>query len=355
MRVWTGAELVGWSGVKGDFCAEIRSGTDVHQERYGALIVATGAEQMEPEEYLYGQDERVVTQRALGEMLAQDRLSTCESVVMIQCVGSRDDAHPYCSRICCTQAVENALALRARFPDCKVTMLYRDIRTMGPRELLYQQARRAGVMFLRYDPNRKPTVSGSGHVDGSQALRVTAWDTVLEQKITLHPNLVVLSAGIEPNAGNRDLARLIDVQLDEDGFFLEVHPKLRPTDLAQPGIYLCGLAYGPRTIEESLAQARAAALRAALSVDRTPEPRRDAASVLKKLCSACGLCVTNCPYGARVLEEGERATSKRYARVIDHLCQGCGVCVAVCPNGASRQAALEPVQVLARVDAALIE
>jgi heterodisulfide reductase subunit A len=178
---------------------------------------------------------------------------------------------------------------------------------------------------------------------------------VLGQEITIHPSLVVLSAGIEPSAGSESLAQLIHVPLNEDGFFVEAHPKLRPTDLAQPGIYLCGMAYGPRNVEESISQARAAALRAALAIARPPEPRRDAASVLQKLCSACGLCVTHCPYGARVMEQETRGTGRRYARVIDHLCQGCGICVAVCPNGASRQAALEPVGVLARVDAALIE
>jgi len=197
---------------------------------------------------------------------------------------------------------------------------------------------------LQYDEGRKPEVGIS-----DSGLQVAVWESTLGEEIVLNPDLVVLSAGIEPDAGSAALAQLLDVPLDEDGFFAEAHPKLRPTDLAQPGVFLCGLAYGPGFIEESITQARAAALRAALAVARPQEPRRDVASVVQKLCSFCGLCVTHCPYGARVLDDEER-----FARVLDHLCQGCGVCVAVCPNGASRQPALEPVQLLALVDAALI-
>ncbi len=363
VRVWTGAELVSWSGVRGDFAAEIRLDEEIKQERYGGLIIATGARQVEPREYLYGEHPGIITQRELeklvdwetgnretGKLVASDQSTNLPptnlptSVVMIQCVGSRDDVHPYCSRVCCAQAVKNALALKALDPDIAVTILFRDVRTMGTHELYYERARRLGVVFLQYDLEHKPRVE-----IGDSRLRVTAWESTLEE-IVLQPDLVVLSAGIEPNVDSGVLAPLLDVELDEDGFFAEAHPKLRPTDLAQPGVFLCGLAYGPGFIEESIAQAQAAALRAALVVVRPQEPRRDVASVVQKLCSYCGLCVTHCPYDARVLDEEER-----FARVIDHLCQGCGVCVAVCPNGASRQPALEPMQMLALVDAALIE
>ena len=344
VRVWTEAELLAWSGVRGDFAAEVRLGEEVKQERYGGLIIATGAQQIEPREYLYGEYPGVVTQRELESQISDLQSANPQSVVMIQCVGSRDDVHPYCSRVCCAQAVKNALALKALDPDIAVTILFRDVRTMGTHELTYEQARRMGVVFLQYDPERKPEVE----IRDSR-LQVAVWESTLEEQIVLRPDLLVLSAGIEPNVGNAALSNLIGAALDEDGFFAEAHPKLRPTDLAQPGVFLCGLAYGPGFIEESIAQARAAALRAALAVARPQEPRRDVASVVQKLCSYCGLCVTHCPYGARVLDEEER-----FARVLGHLCQGCGVCVAVCPNGASRQPALEPVQLLALVDAALV-
>ena len=279
---------------------------------------------------------------------------------MIQCVGSRDETHTYCSRICCAQAIKNALALKERDPGTEVTILYRDMRTMGRHELAYQQARRLGVMFIQYEQevrvagvsvaSSELTQPATHNSQPVTRLLVTVWDGILEQEIAIYPDLVVLSAGIEAGAsddGNAALAQLLQVALDEDGFFAEAHAKLRPTDLAQPGLYVCGLAYGPRTIEETIAQARAAALRAALDVVRPTEVRRDIATVVPKLCSYCGLCVTACPYGARVLDEEERM-----ARVIDPLCQGCGACVVACPNGASRQPALEPVQVMALVDAA---
>jgi heterodisulfide reductase subunit A len=348
VRVWSGAELARWSGVRGDFAAEIRVGGETRTDRYGALILATGARQVEPHEYLYGQHSSIITQRKLESLIANGKRPTANTVVMIQCVGSRDDAHPYCSRVCCAQAVKNALALKATDPDVEVGIVFRDVRTMGTHELYYERARQQGVMFLQYDLERKPRVESR-----DSGLEVSVWDSVLNDDIVLPADLVVLGAGIEPDVGGADLARLLDVALDEDGFFAEAHPKLRPTDLARPGVFLCGLAYGPGFVIESIAQARAAALRAALAVARPPRPRRDVASVVQKLCSYCGLCVAHCPYGARVLDEEERYANGRHARVLDHLCQGCGVCVAVCPNGASRQPALEPVQMLAWVDAAL--
>lgn len=385
IRIWTEAELVAWSGVRGDFEAAIQLGVGlgsvsgqapVRRERYGALIVATGAEPaMTPDassgsEYLYGRHERVLTQvelaswmqrwtqphgfvapRSVGLRPDPGQMQHPTSVVMIQCVGSRDETHPYCSRVCCARAIANALALKELDRDIEISILFRDIRTMGMHELGYQQARRLGVHFIRYEPPEKPLVRTNG-----DKLEVIVHDTLYNEKVALEANLLVLSTGIAPHKKNNErLAKLLGVSLDEDGFFAEAHPKLRPTDLARPGIYLCGLAYGPRSMEETISQARAAALRAALDVVRPAQPRQDIATVVQKLCSACGLCVTHCPYGARVLTESERGTHRRYACVIDHLCQGCGVCVAVCPNGASRQPALEPVQVLAMVDAALEE
>jgi heterodisulfide reductase subunit A len=366
VRIWTEAELVGWSGVQGDFVAEIRTGDGVRSEQYGALIIAIGAEQATTTEYLYGQDKRVVTQRELEEVLvnwetgrsgfgssdgtefANLRIHQCTSlptsVVMIQCVGSRDEAHPYCSRVCCAHAVKNALTLKRLNPAVEVSILFRDIRTMGTQELYYQQARRLGVRFLRYEPPERPVVEADG-----DRLRITVHDILYDETVTLEADLLALSTGIAPRDNGR-LAETLGVVLDEDGFFAEAHPKLRPTDTTRPGIFLCGLAYGPRFITETVTQARAAALRAALVVARPVAPHRDVVTVETKLCSFCGLCVAACSYGARVLDEGER-----FARVLDHLCQGCGVCVAVCPSGASRQPAFEPVQALALVDAALVE
>jgi heterodisulfide reductase subunit A len=347
VRICTEAELIDWSGVRGDFWGIIqRSDRSCCQERYGALIIATGAHPATTGEYLYRAHEGVVTQRELASRIETLDPAKLRSVVMIQCVGSRDDDHPYCSRVCCAQAIANALALKTLDPGIEVSVLFRDLRTMGVHELYYQQARRLGVRFLRYEPPERPLAKAAGN-----RLSVTVHDTLYDEVVTLDADLLVLSTGIVASqADNERLAQLLGTSLDEDGFYREAHPKLRPTDLAQPGIFLCGLAYAPCTIEESITQARAAAMRAALTVSRAPEPRHDVATVVPRLCSYCGLCVTHCPYGARVLDEKER-----HARVLDHLCQGCGVCVAVCPNGASRQPALEPTRMLAMVDAALAE
>ncbi|MGD2179227.1 MAG: FAD-dependent oxidoreductase, partial [Anaerolineae bacterium] len=367
VRVWAESELADWTGVSGDFEAQIQMRGAVRRERYGALIVATGAEPATTSEYLYGQHPGVVTQRELELQLADWSASDAgqipssaapgglRSVVMIQCVGSRDESHPYCSRVCCAHAIKNALAIKELDPSIEVNIIFRDIRTMGTRELYYQQARRKGVRFLRYegatgaagDPPAKPVVE----IADEGSLRITVHDTLYDQTVVLDADLLVLSTGIVPSRlDNVRLAEMLDVEVDEDGFFAEAHPKMRPTDFAHPGIFLCGMAYGPRFIVESIAQARAAALRAALLVARPLEVRPEVATVEQKLCSFCGLCVNACPYGARVLDEDER-----FARVIDHLCQGCGVCVAACPNGASRQPAFEAVQALAMVDAALFE
>jgi heterodisulfide reductase subunit A len=372
VRLLTETELVGWSGTQGDFEAEIQVRDQVRTERYGALIVATGADAAATSEYLYGEHPRVVTQRELERQIAEPAQADLarlgahapaqakspanspalphadppvdpRSVVMIQCVGSRDVHHPYCSRVCCGHAIKNALALKRIDPHIEVSVLYRDIRTMGTRELYYREARRLGVRFLRYEPPRNPIVEARG-----DQVRVTVHDTLYDETSVLDADLLVLSTGIVPSPGNRPLADLLGVELDEDGFFAEVHPKLRPVDLPKPGLFLCGMAYGPRFITESVGQARAAALRAALSL--APSPCPDIASVKPKLCSFCGLCVTACPYGARALDDEERV-----ARVIEHLCQGCGACVALCPNGASRQPAFEPARALAVVDAALVE
>jgi heterodisulfide reductase subunit A len=247
---------------------------------------------------------------------------------MIQCVGSRDEEHPYCSRVCCTEAIKNALAIKEQNPQAAVYILYRDIRTFGFKERYYREARQKGVIFLQYDEDQKPEVK----IEGEQ-LRVDVIVQPEGETFTLDADLVVLSAGIEPNADNDTLAQLLKVPLSEDGFFLEAHVKLRPLDFAADGVYLCGLAHSPHFLDETIAQAQGAAVRAVSllardQLDATPI----VASVDPLLCTACGLCVETCPYGARVLEEGAP-----YAEVIDVLCQGCGACVVACPNKASQQ------------------
>jgi heterodisulfide reductase subunit A len=349
VSVLTNAEVVNVDGYVGQYQTLVKLGNGQQEEiQHGAVVVATGARQIEPQDYLYGQDERIITQRELESQIANLQPADLQSIVMIQCVGSRDEAHPYCSRICCTEAIKNALAIKARNPEVDVTILYRDVRTFGFKERYYREARRQGVMFLQYEPERKPVIEiADEYICRDSELEVAVWDTVLGEEVILHPDLVVLSAGIEPNVDNEALARLVKVPLNEDGFFLEAHVKLRPLDFAADGVHLCGMAHSPRFLDETIAQAQGAAVRAVelLAKDEL-EATPIVASVNPRLCSACGLCVEVCPYNAREIEPGGTC-----AEVIEVLCQGCGACVVACPNKASQQRGFEMVQVYGMLDA----
>jgi heterodisulfide reductase subunit A len=353
ITVLTGAEVVDTGGYVGQYRTTVKladpsagSGQGGQQEeiQHGAIVVATGARQIEPQEYLYGQDERIVTQRELEAQISdpQSAIRSLQSVVMIQCVGSRDEEHPYCSRICCTEAIKNALAIKERSPETDVYILFRDVRTFGFKERYYREARRKGVVFLQYDQDQKPEAK----VEDGQ-MRVSVVVQPEGEEFTLDADLVVLSAGIEPNVDNEALAQLVKVPLSEDGFFLEAHVKLQPLDFAADGVYLCGLAHSPRFLDETLAQAYGAAvhvvsLLAKDELDATPI----IAGVDPLLCTACGLCVDVCPYNARVLEPGATCVE-----AIDVLCQGCGTCIVACPNKASQQKGFGTGQVYKMLDA----
>jgi len=350
ISVMTESEVVDISGYTGQFRTTLRrvDGTTLELQ-HGAIVVATGAREISPSEYQYRIHPHVLTQRELEERLADpgfvDSLAG-RNLTMIQCVGSRDQDHPYCSRICCTQALKNALAIKRQVPRANLTVLYRDLRSYGFREALYRQARQAGVVFLEYDEANKPQVAP----DNEGQLRVTLAVQPENETMTLLADWLILSAGIEAEPDNPALAQLLKVPLNEAGFFLEAHVKLRPVDFAAEGVFLAGLAHSPRSIEETIAQAQAAAVRAValLSKSQLAAPPI-VASVNPKLCAACGLCVEVCPYGARRLEPG-----MTHAEVVEVLCQGCGACVAACPNKASQQKGFEFSQVFAMIEAAIV-
>jgi heterodisulfide reductase subunit A-like polyferredoxin len=322
-----------------------------HEIKHGAIIVATGGREIEPVEYGYGSMPGVMTQREYEQLIrvgeSGDSRQDPRSVVMIQCVGSRDEVHPYCSRICCSEAIKNALETKKRSPECQVTVLYRDIRTFGFKEDLYREARLQGVVFLEYDPDDKPVVE---NINGRLSVRVNVQPE--GESVALGADIVVLSAGIEPLPDNGELAQLIKVPLDQDGFFLEAHVKLRPLDFAADGVFLCGLAHSPRFIDEAISQARGAAVRAVtLLAKEQLDSTAITAEVNPRLCAACGVCVDTCPYNARVIPEDDGY----YAHVIDVLCQGCGACIVACPNGATQQKGFEFKQIFGVIDAALAE
>lgn len=309
---------------------------------HGVVVVATGAEPAETTEFLYSQHTAVLTQRELEQKLAGPGVGNAQNIVMIQCVGSRNEERPYCSRICCYNAVKNALKIKEQNPGANVFVLYRDIRTYGFYETYYAEARKQGVVFVRYTLDDQPKVEAKG-----DKLKVAIKDPILNKTLDLDTDLLVLSTGIIPAQGTNALSQIFKVSLNADGYFLEAHMKLRPVDFAADGLYLCGLAHSPKLIEESIAQANAAAVRAVtmLSKDKL-ESLGNVAIVNPKWCKGCGLCVEACSYGARVMNE-----LTNVAEVRDVLCQGCGACVAACPSGASQQKGFEKEQILAMLDA----
>ncbi|MBN1686044.1 MAG: CoB--CoM heterodisulfide reductase iron-sulfur subunit A family protein [Spirochaetales bacterium] len=340
IEVVAGAEVSGHSGHAGNYTTAVRTGEDVHVFRHGVMIVATGGREAATDEYLYGQDRRVVTQVELEKRIATapESLRSVHSVVMIQCVGSREPGkREYCSRVCCTHALKNALGLKNENPGAHVTVLYRDLRAYGLYEDYYRAAREAGVLFTPYDLEAKPEVS----VDGG-TLRVTYDDQILRSRVSIEPDMLVLSTGIEP-ADNRELAAILKLPLDEYGFFAESNSKAALVDFAGEGRYHCGLASVPLHIEETLTRSRAAASRAAAVLAReTIRASKYSVAVSTRLCSGCGLCVEACPYDAREIHPEDNIAIVHY-----DLCHGCGSCAAICPNGATQQIGFDKGQIMA--------
>ena len=335
------------SGHVGNFKAVVASPNKEHTLSHGVVIVATGGAERETSAYLHGKHPRVLTQRKLEEQLAAGglpkELGEKPTIVMIQCVESRDDKHPYCSRVCCGEAVKNALEIKRQKPGARVVVLAKDIRTYGFRETYFQKAREAGVLFVRHPRTKDPVVEDAGGIS------VRFEDSSTGRELTLRPDLLVLSTGIAPAADNPVLSGLLRSALTADGFFLEAHPKLRPVDLANEGEFICGLAHSPRFIDETIAQARAAAGRAATVLSQTHLVIPGQVSkVDPSRCVACATCVKVCPYGAPMINDLNKA------EVQGAKCMGCGSCVAVCPRRAITLWHQEDRQVLAMLDELLV-
>ena len=342
------SKVVQTAGHVGNFKTRIRTPKEEKTLAHGATIIATGGTERETEQYLYGKNARVVTQRQLEEQLAAGGLAAELGqeplVVMIQCVESRDSAHPYCSRVCCSEAVKNALEIKRQRPGAKVVVLAKDIRTYGFRETYFQKAREAGVLFVRYPDDRTPEVTDAG------GLRVRVTDGGTGRELVLRPSLLVLSTGIAPAAENPVLSGLLRTALTADGFFLEAHPKLRPVDLANEGEFICGLAHSPRFIDETIAQARAAAGRAATILSKTHLVIPGQVSkVDPTVCVACATCVKVCPYGAPVIN------ALKKAEIQGAKCMGCGSCAAACPARAISLQHQEDRQFVAMLDELLVD
>jgi len=307
-------------------------------------IMATGAAPFEPDEYSYGKDDRVITALELDrKFIDKDpSLKDLDSAVFIQCVGSREPERMYCSRVCCTHAVDNALSLKRLNPEMSVFVLYRDLRTYGEKENIYKEAREAGVIFIRYTLENKPSVN---IVDGKLLVNVT--DHVIGRPVEIETDLLTLATAVIPNRDDK-LANFFKVPVNDDGFFIERHAKLGPSEFATDGVFLCGLAHYPKPIDESIAHGQAAASRAVTLLAReTIFTSGTIAETDPAMCSQCGVCVSVCPYSApSFVEEGPWAGR---AQVNPVLCKGCGLCVASCRSGAIHLKGFDNDQIFSQI------
>ncbi len=324
INVFLNSTIDAIDGYVGNFKTTISYNGGKKEVEHGVIVVATGGLEYKPKEYLYGEDPRVMTQSEVERGLyGTVDFAKYKKIVMIQCVGSRNEEHPYCSRVCCAEAIKNALKIKEKSPDSEIVVLYKDIRTYGLKEKYYRLSRENGVTFIRFDEMDPPVANKQ---NGLLTVTVNEPNT---GKITLEPDLLVLSAGIvAPIEANEALAPMLKVPLNEDYFFLEAHMKLRPVDFATEGIFVCGLAHAPKSIQESISQANATVSRATTILSKDSiEAEGVVAQVNPARCTACGLCVENCPYNAIDLQE---VRGKMIAVVNEALCKGCGTCSANC-------------------------
>ena len=346
--VYTQAELKEASGFVGNFKTTIVSGSSDINLEHGAVIIATGGEEYKPGEYLYGQDERILTHLDLDATMANksNKIEQANTAVFIQCVGSREPERPYCSKVCCTHSIKSAISMKKNNPEMQIYILYRDIRTYGQREELYQEARKLGVVFIRYNLEEKPEVTKE-----DSDLKVRVKDHILQQNLEIGTDLVVLASAIVPR-DNDTIAGMFKLPLTEDNFFMEAHAKLRPVEFANDGLFVTGMAHYPKPLEESISQAKAAASRAAVILSKDQiTVEGEVSQVNEELCRGCGECVEACPYNAIGLEELDNG--RMVARVQAALCKGCGSCAVACPTGAAGVRNFEDDQILTMVGTAL--
>ncbi len=344
VKIHLNTKLTNVDGFVGNFTSTLSSNGSTEKLEHGVAVLATGAAPYAPTEYEYGNDPGIITTLELDQKLIADdpKLKELNSAVFIQCVGSREPERMYCSRVCCTHSIVNALELKKRNPDMNVYILYRDIRTYGEKEYLYRQAREEGVLFIRYSLNNKPVVTAK---NGN--IKVTVTDHVLGRPITLSVDMVALATAIVPYA-DEELANFFKVPMNEDGFFIEKHAKLGPSEFATDGTFLCGMAHYPKPIDESIAQAKAAASRAVtLLSQKTIFSSGTIAEVESIKCASCGVCVSICPYSAPSFSTEGRFAGK--AEINPVLCKGCGLCVASCRSGAIHLKGFDTDQIFSQI------
>jgi heterodisulfide reductase subunit A2 len=331
------AEVKKTDGFVGNFKTTL---SDETQFEHGAIVIASGGVEYTPTEYRYEESDRIITQRDLEKRLETDTPAAGESFVMIQCVGSREEPNNYCSRICCQDAVKNAIAIKQKSPQAQVSVLYRDIRTYGLREDYYKQARDLGVLFVRFDPENKPKVE----IEGDR-LKVDTYDFMLNTDISLPADYVVLSTGLRPHPSTEKTGKLYKVTRNPDGYFLEAHVKLRPVDFPTEGIFVAGLGHAPKNLDETISQALAAAGRAGVLL---AHERLGISGIIskhnKELCMSCLTCFRVCPFDSPFIDEDGKVAHNEVK------CMGCGICATICPMHAFQVNNFKDEQVLAMID-----
>ena len=352
VHVYTDAEIIEATGYVGNFVTRVKSDRGMTEIKHGAAVIAVGADVYEPTEYLYGEDERVMTQLELEERIAKEdeQILNADTTVMIQCVGCRNEDRNYCSRICCGNSIKQALKLKKLKPEMDIYILFRDMRTYGFSEDYYREASEQDVKFIRWEPENKPLVEPATEA-GKAVLRVSVTDEILGQELGIDADCLVLAAAVIPSASTKEVAGQFKVTLSPDGFFKEAHAKLRPVEFAADGVYLCGTAHYPKSIPESINQAYGAAGRVLtlLSHD-TVIASGSVCEVNEKRCMGCGECIAACTYGAiefRKTKQGKKAL------VNPVLCKGDGLCNTKCPTGAIYLKHFNDEEILSQIDAAM--
>ena len=354
IHVYTDATITEATGYVGNFVTKVKSERGVAEIKHGATVIAVGAEEYKPTEYLYGEDDRVLTNLELGERIAEgdEKVINAESLVMIQCVGCRNEDRNYCSRVCCSHSIKNALKLKEVNPEMDIYILFRDMRTYGFKEDYYREAADKDVKFIRYEPDEQPQVEAVEE-EGKPVLRVTLPDYILGQKLAIDADIMALAAAVIAPAGNKEISQLFKVSLGPDDFFKEAHVKLRPVEFATEGVYLCGTAHYPKHISETINQAYGAAGQALTLLSRDIVTVSGSVCEVKENdCVSCGACITACTYGAIEFRETPQG---RKAWVNPVLCKGDGVCNAKCPTNAIFLKHFTDEELLDQIDAAFPE
>ena len=352
IHVYTDATITETTGYIGNFETKVKSKARNAEIKHGATILATGAEVYQPTEYLYGEDERVMTHLELEGKIAEgeEKLLNSESLVMIQCVGCRNEDRNYCSRVCCSESIKNALKLKELKPEMDIYILFRDIRTYGLKEDYYREAADKEVRFVRYEQQDQPQVEAGVNEEGRSVLKVSVTDLILGKKLEIDADILALAAAVIPSEGSQEATQLFKVTTNLDGFFKEAHVKLRPVEFAVDGVYLCGMAHYPKLISETVSQAYGAAGRAITLLSRDSVVASGAVCEVKESsCISCGACITACTYGAIEFVETPEG---RKARINPVLCKGDGLCNTKCPTGAIQLKHFTDEEIMSQIDAA---